>query len=285
MRGKPACRICDAPDAEPWRTPRDLPVWRCLACGARFVFPEPEADMLRERYVRDHERSMTPEQPDRTPAGEVDRRAALLTRLAGRPPGTLLDVGCGAGGFLEAAARFGWRAVGSEIAHTAAARVPSGRRCLVGELDAVKEQPLFDAVTFWDVLEHLPDPRRALAQAGARLRAGGLVAVTMPNLLGTASLFAGARWPYYDFAGYGHIHHLAPKHLRLLFRATGFDPIYRETRGSVDLRDLPALFRRASPSELTLWLLDKSSGLVARLAEPMGCGNTLLVVARKARCG
>jgi SAM-dependent methyltransferase len=241
----------------------------------------PDAGDLRDRYAREYASATRPGHFDKTLAEEVDRRASLLTRLAGRAPGRLLDVGCGDGRFLDAAKRFGWTTVGSEIAYPAAALVSSVHLTLVGELDAVREQPVFDAVTFWDVLEHLPNPRLALRQARIRLQEGGLVAVTMPNLLGTASRFTGPHWSYYGFAEYGHIHHLGPKHIRLLFKAAGFDPIYGETRGSVDLRDLPAMFGLASPSAWGRWFLDKASGLVARVAEPVGLGNTLLVVARK----
>jgi SAM-dependent methyltransferase len=283
MRGRPTCPICEAPDAEPWRAPRDVMVWRCVVCRARFVFPQPDADALRERYAREHAAARAGEDAEPILAGELLRRATLLTRLAERGPGALLDVGCGAGDFLEAVTGLGWRAIGSEIAFEGAARVPRGQHCLVGELDSVRERPLFDAVTFWDVLEHLPDPRRALAQARARLRPGGLVAVTMPNLRGAASLCEGAGWPYYDFDRYGHIHHLAPTHIRRLFRATGFEPVYGETRGSVDLRHLPGLRERAAGCGLARWALDKTSGLVARLAEPSGRGNTLLLIART-RC-
>jgi len=260
-----------------------MPVWRCLACGACFVFPVPGAADLRERYAREYASATRPGHLDETLLEEMERRASIVTRLIGRAPGRLLDVGCGDGRFLDAAKRFGWRTLGSDIAHPAATLVSSMHLVLVGELEAVRERPVFDAVTFWDVLEHLPNPRLALTQARARLQEGGLVAVTMPNVLGTASLFVGPRWAYYDFARYGHIHHLAPKHIRLLFRATGFDPIYGETRGSLDLRDLSVMLGLASPSALANWLLDKASGLIARIAQPVGFGNTLLMVARKRR--
>jgi SAM-dependent methyltransferase len=216
-------------------------------------------------------------------AKEVARRACLLTRLAARPPGKLLDVGCGNGQFLDAAKRLGWKTVGSEIAYAAANVVSAMHLRLVGELEALRARPHFDAVTFWDVLEHLPDPARALRRAWAVLHVGGLVAVTMPNVVGTGSLFAGTQWPYYDFTAYGHIHHLAPKHIRMVLKSAGFEPILEETRGSVDLRDLPTMFGLAPPSASALWLLDKTSGLIARVAEHVGLGNTLLVIARKTR--
>jgi hypothetical protein len=137
---------------------------------------------------------------------------------------------------------------------------------------------LFDAVTFWDVLEHLEEPARALQQARARLRPGGVVAVTMPNVAGAMSRCSGARWAYYDFSRYGHLHHLAPRHIRTLFRRTGFKVVYQETRGSVDLRSIPQLYGSSAPGESTAWVLDKLSGVLAKIAVPLGFGNVLLMI-------
>jgi hypothetical protein len=60
----------------------------------------------------------------------------------------------------------------------------------------------------------------------------------------------------------------------------GLQVVHRETRGSVDLRDrAPAL---PAPLEGPVrWLLDRASGVVARAAEPLLRGNTLIVVARR----
>jgi SAM-dependent methyltransferase len=193
----------------------------------------------------------------------------------------VLDVGCGDGRFLDAMARRGWRTLGSEIA-LPGARLASGRHpALVGELAAVSPRPLLDAITFWDVLEHLPDPSRTVREASRRLRGGGVVAASMPNLRGSASLAMGSKWPYYDFVHYGHLHHLSPRHLERLLRDAGMAAVYRETRGSVDLRDAPEAHGLAPPSRAATWVLDRLSGLVARIAEPLGFGNTIVVLGRK----
>jgi 2-polyprenyl-3-methyl-5-hydroxy-6-metoxy-1,4-benzoquinol methylase len=283
---RPSCSICASNALEEWRVPRDVAVWRCRSCGARSTVRAPSAALLRERYDEEHRSGKWKIVLERTLEVEIERRALLTTRLAGRSgPGRLLDVGFGDGRFLDAVKRLGWKTTGTEIAHSAASLGAAMHARIVGELEALKEGPLFDVITFFDVLEHLPKPAHALRQARARLRQNGLVVVTMPNLWGTTSVLAGPYWPYYDFAAYGHIHHLAPRHIRMLVRRAGFEPMYEETRGSVNLRDLPTLYGLAAPSAAAAWALDKASGLLSRVAEPLRFGNTLFTAARTANGG
>lgn len=244
----------------------------------------PDVDGLREKYEREYREGKWGRILEQALGVEIDRRAMLVTSLAAcSGGGTLLDVGFGDGRFLDSAKRLGWKTVGTEVTYSAASLGAFAHSRIVGGLAAIREDGLFDAITFFDVLEHLRDPGDALRQARARLREQGLLVVTMPNLRGTTGILAGSHWPYYEFAEYGHIHHLAPRHIRMLLGRAGFERVWEETRGSVDLRDLPAMYGLAVPTRVSAWVLDKGSGLLARLAERLGFGNTLLIAARKTR--
>jgi len=286
LTGNRFCRICASSALEEWRVPCDVPIWRCRSCGARLALRAPSAALLRERYEGEHRSGKWKKVLEQTLEAEIERRAVLTTRLVERSePGRLLDVGFGDGRFLDAMKRLGWKTMGTEIAHAATSLGAEMHARIVGELEALKEAPLFDVISFFDVLEHLPEPAHALREARARLRENGIVVVTMPNLWGTTSVSAGSRWRYYDFAAYGHIHHLAPRHIRELFRRAGLEPVYEETRGSVNLRDLPTMYGLTAPSGAVAWVLDKASGLLSRVVEPLRFGNTLLAAARTANRG
>jgi SAM-dependent methyltransferase len=124
------------------------------------------------------------------------RRALTdVRRLAGDGP--LLDVGCGAGQFLAFARAAGHRELaGLELSQSAAARARETSGATVREeglLEATLPSGRFAAVTFWDVLEHLAEPRRALARAFELLRPGGVVVSGTPHRDGLTLRLLGAR--------------------------------------------------------------------------------------------
>jgi len=100
------------------------------------------------------------------------------------PGGRLLDIGCATGAFLLAAKNRGWNSLGIDISEAAAevARDVSGVDVQVGTLEACAfPVDMFDAVTAWEVLEHLADPRSFLKDIYRVLKPGGVVALSTPN--------------------------------------------------------------------------------------------------------
>jgi SAM-dependent methyltransferase len=120
------------------------------------------------------------------------------------PPATrLLDVGSSFGHFL-AQARTVYQASGLEVSPSAAAWAQSmfDVDIVVGsiyELDAVvRDRELYDAITCWDVIEHLEDPVGAIDQMRRSLRPGGLLFVSTPDAGALVARVMGRRWHYLD---------------------------------------------------------------------------------------
>lgn len=110
--------------------------------------------------------------------------------LAFMPPGLrrVLDVGCNTGAFGEALkqAQPGVEVWGIEPDPGAAQRAqPLLDRVFTGLFgpDLALPERHFDAIVFNDVLEHMVDPWNALARARPLLAEGGVVVVSLPNLL------------------------------------------------------------------------------------------------------
>ena len=100
--------------------------------------------------------------------------------------GSILDVGCGTGYFIESAVER-YEAWGVDPSSTAVAMCHERGLGNVVEgsaydLSAV-EARRFDGVFFLDVLEHLDDDARALREAVRVLRPGGVIIATVPAFM------------------------------------------------------------------------------------------------------
>lgn len=101
--------------------------------------------------------------------------AAIMDRL---PVGSVLEVGCGSGRFLEHLGRRGWDVHGFELQPQ---RQPY---ILVG--DASQPWPFasqYDVVIAAEVIEHLVDTDHFLSECAAHVKPGGTFILTTPNLL------------------------------------------------------------------------------------------------------
>ncbi|MEZ5651383.1 MAG: class I SAM-dependent methyltransferase [Burkholderiaceae bacterium] len=188
------------------------PIDRCQACGHAFC---------RGRFDTAHTASQFDDRyfkgggvgyPDYLAEPDIRRRLARayakrLQALAGAHgltvPGSALDVGCAAGFMMQGLSDAGWRASGvdpnaSMVAH---ARHTLGLDAHVGQaetlsrtLDLAVPANGFDLITLVQVVGHLIDPGRAVAEAVAVLAPGGLLLVeTWDSQSRIARLF-GTQW-------------------------------------------------------------------------------------------
>jgi len=110
--------------------------------------------------------------------------AADAERLLGRK-GTLLELGCGRGELLEAAAKEGWSVQGIEM--TAGFAADAMSRGISIEASSIETSTLlekngaFDVIYLSAILEHLYDPVLCLKRIRNALAPGGLVFIAVPN--------------------------------------------------------------------------------------------------------
>ena len=223
------------------RTPRKIPykVMRCRSCGLVFIAPTPSREFLDDYYnnlydVLGEERSeyracrLGYEQTTegRMMAHKMDILAPFLTSNA-----SLLEVGCGTGVFLDIAQKRGHKVLGIDLSHDAVeyAQRAFGVDARTGRLEEV-ELPSgeFDAVTMWDLIEHVDAPRSVLAEARRILRDGGILVLETPNVSSLlnrmAHLMQRLRWtlPVGRLYGLGHLYYFSPRTISRLLQETGF---------------------------------------------------------------
>ncbi len=162
-------------------------------------------------------------------------RGLLVGRCYYRPPepaGTVLDVGCGNGWYLESLQRRGWRGYGYEPDAAYAAQLSRD----LGLPVFSRLEDLFarcagrlDLVTFHFSFEHLSSPRDLLQCAARCLRPGGRMYLAVPNFEGREARLFGARWFHLD----------APRHITLFGRRLLESLLGELGFGSIRIRNLP----------------------------------------------
>jgi SAM-dependent methyltransferase len=108
--------------------------------------------------------------------------------------GTLLDIGCATGTYLEAAQRRGWTVAGVETAEFA--RLEAARRTSALVTASCEELPSgarYDLVTLHHVLEHVHEPIAFLRDTVAP-RVGRRLLIEVPNFGSLASRVYGSKW-------------------------------------------------------------------------------------------
>ncbi|NJD21016.1 MAG: class I SAM-dependent methyltransferase [Gemmatimonadetes bacterium] len=165
--------------------------------------------------------------------GPVRRRAAFDLGILLPPAvegGTLLEIGCGSGAYLDLMRSLGWRTVGVEMSETAAA---AARDSLSLDVraglfeDVALERQAFDAISTSHTLEHVYDPVAFLRKAHGLLRKGGRLAVVVPNSESVCATRFGAAWVGVDTPR--HLQHFTAASLAAAARAAGFTRISVET--------------------------------------------------------
>jgi SAM-dependent methyltransferase len=125
---------------------------------------------------------------------EFARSVDFVRRFRGE--GKLLELGCAYGFFLEEAARH-FDVAGVELAADAADHCRRrGLTVLQGAADAASLNQIghVDIIVLFDVIEHLPDPRRTLALCQQHLNPGGIIVITTGDFGSALARLAGARW-------------------------------------------------------------------------------------------
>jgi 2-polyprenyl-3-methyl-5-hydroxy-6-metoxy-1,4-benzoquinol methylase len=100
-----------------------------------------------------------------------------------KDPGSLLDVGCGCGFFLEEASKRGWHIFGVDpsLKSIDYARSIVGNTVVCGTLDDVPTDRRYDAIVLINVLDHMVDAWQQLKKTQDRLAPAGILYLRFPN--------------------------------------------------------------------------------------------------------
>jgi hypothetical protein len=133
---------------------------------------------------------------------------------------------------------------------------------IYGNLPDMGELPLVDAVTMWDVLEHVPNPRSFCKTVNKMLPKGGIFLVNTPDIDSLWARILGSKWPL--LVPPEHVHYYAPKNMKLLLEESGFEIVEISRMGK--RFSLPYIFKMLwSWQRLGLW------NMLARVSDIIRC--------------
>ena len=257
-----------------------LPIVRCARCGLLMTSPRDDEATLGRIYSELTDRSGGQEDE----AGRRNRadELALVERYV-RPPGRLLDVGCGAGLFVCAAQRAGWEATGVDASAWAVAggleRCP-GVRIRAGLLSEVDfPAGSFEVVTLWNVLEHLPRPAETLDRIRSWLARDGWLFLSLPNADSRIARLMGKHWVLLLRE---HLWYFSPATIAALLSRSGF--VLANVRPKLVSRSLANIMGRLAQypgAARTVAGRLSASGVLRRLTVRLPIGE-MYVVARRA---
>ena len=219
------CEVCRSPEQMPvldgvcdYITGERFRVRRCASCEIAMTEPRPESV---ERFY-----------PARYRCYAAPLLGALKTLYGWRArgwvkrlgaSGVALEIGCGDGWMLRALREHGWRVLGNERSVESGVFAHSVNKLplFVGDLDALRPVPSFDAIILFQVLEHLPDPLSTLLRCSRLLKPGGHVIVAVPNFSSWQARVFGRAWFHLDVPR--HLYHFSPRSLSYALNRAGLD--------------------------------------------------------------
>ncbi len=211
--------------------PGEFQVVKCRTCGLLRTDPRPTRESIGFYYPEDY----GPYQTTRVDPAELARCSPPLWKRIARqvielnivripplPPGKLLEIGCASGAFLHRMASQGWQVKGIEFSETAATSARAlGYPVYSGSLDTAPDDgEIYDLIVGWMVLEHLPNPIKALRKLRRWARLDGWLALSVPNAASLEFSLFNNNW--YALQLPNHLYHYTPATLAKVLERGGW---------------------------------------------------------------
>jgi SAM-dependent methyltransferase len=201
----------------------------CAACTARFTQGIPAQEAIGPYYQFEDYISHT-----NTKKGLVNRlyhavrkitlkqKRKKVLQYSGLQKGSLLDVGCGTGAFLNEMRQYGWSITGLEPDAATRARAAELHQVTPLPAEEIYQLPAaqFDAITLWHVLEHVHDLQGYMKRLFALLKPGGCLLIAVPNYTSKDAAIYKEFWAAWDVPR--HLYHFSPAAMEALAQRHGF---------------------------------------------------------------
>jgi SAM-dependent methyltransferase len=245
----------------------------CRSCGLIYLNPRPyEWEIL--RYYPESYAPFVRNKWSARARNWLHRRSVReLNHLIGSP-NRVLDIGCGTGELLSVIRAEGNANIFGVEPSPQAARIAREERGLDVRTGTLEQRHLanqsVDTVLLSHVLEHLPSPRRTIAEIERILKPGGSLIVWVPNARSLPARLMGRYWMGWDVPR--HLYAFGPGSLRAYIEQADLIPgdILFERHAIEWAWGLRLMVRERLRNERLDAFLARSHPLLAVLLTPLG---------------
>ncbi len=215
---KPECLLCETHEVSPYQEENGHDYVKCQSCGFVYLHPRPSEEELHDIY-QEEEGATFHHGAEIAASYEKRLEARLRWRVVQSgldvPLRKALEVGCGAGYFLELLEASGWQGKGCELAQS---YVDFARDRL--KLDVTKDikecTGPYGAIFLFNVLSHYSDPERDIRDLRDRLVDGGVLVMETGNVAEVSPDKVG------HLGAPDHVYHFSEANIRALLLRCGF---------------------------------------------------------------
>ena len=209
-----------------------------------------------------------------------NRFFATLAKRHGRRGARLLEVGSGMGHLVgQLSAEF--EAYGMDLNQWAVKKSKEFSEAASLQTASAQELPYqdgaFNVVIIKHIVEHLPDPAKAINEIGRVTEKGGILILATPNLGSLLKPWKGDRWIGYQDPT--HISLKQPEEWLKLIEGAGFEFIRVFSDGFWDVPYIPLVPKMLQ--KLFFGSLGGVQAITGLVFLPMRWGESVLVIARK----
>jgi len=237
-------------------------VYQCR-CGVKFIDPSLSGESMMEIYRSSEDlRAINTtlehyyEYETLKPGTKTYRDySQALKALAGLTAGReLLEVGCGSGSFLKVAKEHGWQAAGVDSSAENVSKLQAeGLEAAASDFLDYQPPKKFDAVIFWDLIEHPQDPGKFIEKARELLKPQGYLLIASPHDPNLVTIIAfwlyqlsqgKMKWPLERFYVVEHTSYFSIDTIKRFLASKGFKTVRMwKTETDLDRYQLSATLR------------------------------------------
>ncbi len=209
-----------------------------------------------------------------------NRFYAMLARRYGKRGARLLEVGSGLG-HLVGQLEDSFQTYGMDLNHWAVRKSKAVIQTTSLQTASAQELPFADAsfnvVVIKHIVEHLPDPARAIREIGRVTEPGGILILATPNLSSLLKPWKGERWIGYQDPT--HISLKPPEEWLSLIRDANFSLRRVFADGFWDVPYIPIVPKQIQ--KLIFGSLGGFQAMTGLVFLPMRWGESIMVIAQK----